>query len=105
MYQSARGNAIVKVSQKKDRTKIKILFKGACLRYDAVDEILVASPFEGGPNCWNSADWLVILSPFCIFAIAILYFIWLPRHIDGHTVRTIKKIWKTQDAKYDAEDK
>ena len=46
-------------------------FQGACLRYDAEKAILIATPFEGGPKCWNAADWLVILSPFCLIATAI----------------------------------
>ena len=49
--------------------------KGACLRYDAVEEILIATPFKGGPNCWTSSDWLVILSPLCLLALVIFVFI------------------------------
>ena len=56
-------------------TKIKILFKGGCLRYDAVDKILIATPFKGGTTCWNWADWLVILSPFGLLATIILIFV------------------------------
>ena len=41
--------------------------KGACLRYDAVKEILIAKPFTGGVNCWNSFDWIIILLPIYIF--------------------------------------
>ena len=41
--------------------------KGACLRYDAKREILIAKPFAGGVNCWNSADWIVLLLPIYIF--------------------------------------
>ena len=46
---------------------MKISFKGACLRYDPVEQILIATPFTGGINCWNIADWLVILLPIFIF--------------------------------------
>ena len=43
-------------------------FKGACLRYDAIEERLIATPFAGGMNCWNGGDWIVLLSPGFIFA-------------------------------------
>ena len=72
MYQSARGNAIIRVSYKK-LNQNKIFFKGAFVRYDAVDEILIATPFKGGPNCWNGADWMVILSPFGLLATFIVF--------------------------------
>merc|ERR1712131_501308 len=52
-YQSGRGNGIV---------------KGGCLRYDAIEERLIATPFAGGMNCWNGGDWIVLLSPGFIFA-------------------------------------
>ena len=45
--------------------------QGACLQYDAVDEILIATPIDGGPNCWNVADWIVIVSP-CCFIVMVL---------------------------------
>ena len=68
IYQSRRDNAIVKVTIIKIYcTKMKISFKGACLRYDPVEQILIATPFAGGINCWNIADWLVILLPIFIF--------------------------------------
>jgi len=51
IYQSTRENAII---------------KGTCLRYDAVKNILIATPFGGGVNCWNAADWIVLISPFCV---------------------------------------
>ena len=54
--------------------KNKKLFKGACLRYDAEDQILIATPFKGGIDCWNGGDWLVILAPVCLFVLAILFF-------------------------------
>ena len=46
----------------------KSIFEGACVKYDAVEEILIATPFKGGSNCWNGADWIVILSPFGLLA-------------------------------------
>ena len=49
--------------------------KGSCLRYDVVDEVLIATPFEGSPNCWNAADWIVILSPCCFWVITMLILI------------------------------
>ena len=80
MYQSARGNAEVRVSFLKKKNVFQSqqnqnIFKGACLRYDALEEILIATPFKGGADCWNAADWLVIISPICLLAIPILDFI------------------------------
>ena len=75
MYQSARGNAIIRVSYMKNLNQNKKTFKGACVRYDAVEEILIATPINGGPNCWNGADWIVILSPFGLLATFILFVI------------------------------
>ena len=75
MYQSARGNAIIRVSYIKKLNQNKIILKGACVRYDAVDEILIATPFKGGPNCWNGADWMVILSPFGLLVAVIFGFV------------------------------
>ena len=75
IYQSARGNAIIRVSYMENLNQNKNIFKGACLRYDAVDEILIATPFKGGSNCWNGADWIVILSPFGLLATFILFVI------------------------------
>ena len=49
-------------------TQDNISFKGACLRYDAIEERLIATPFAGGINCWNGGDWIVLLSPGFIFA-------------------------------------
>ena len=72
MYQSARGNAIVKVSDMKLFNKNKNIFQGPCLRYDPVNQILVATPFKGGVDCWNSGDWLVILCPIGIFVSSFL---------------------------------
>ena len=42
--------------------------KGGCLRYDAIEERLIATPFAGGMNCWNGGDWIILLSPYVIFA-------------------------------------
>lgn len=44
----------------KKLNQYKKIFKGACVRYDAVDEILIATPFKGGPNCWN--DFIAVWS-------------------------------------------
>ena len=49
-------------------TKIKILFKGGCLRYDAVDKILIATPFKEYTTCWNWGDAFVIALPIGILA-------------------------------------
>ena len=59
-------------------TKIKVLFKGGCLRYDAVDKILIATPFKnlnylglnfkGHTSCWNTGDAFVIALPIGILA-------------------------------------
>ena len=73
IYQSARENAIIRVNYMKKLNQNKIIFKGACVRYDAVEEILIATPFKGGPNCWNEADWIVMLSPLGMCAISIIY--------------------------------
>ena len=35
---------------------------------------MIATPFRGGMDCWNAADWMVLLSPVCLFVIAILFF-------------------------------
>ena len=40
-----------------------------------MDEILIATPFEGSPNCWNTADWIVIISPCCSWVIMMLMMI------------------------------
>ena len=53
----------------------KINFQGACLRYDAIDQTLHGTPFTGGLACWNAADWIVIIAPFCFFSIIIAYLI------------------------------
>ena len=45
----------------KKLNKNKNTFKGACLRYDPTDEILIATPF--GVGCWNAADWMVAIFP------------------------------------------
>ena len=65
IYQSSRGNGIVNVSKK--RMIKKYFFKGACVRYDALDEILIAVPFENASKCWNGADWTVIIASFCLW--------------------------------------
>ena len=65
IYQSSRGNGIVNVSKK--RMIKKYFFKGACVRYDAVDEILIAVPFENALKCWNGADWTVIIASFSMW--------------------------------------
>jgi len=57
IYQASRGNAIV---------------KGSCLRYDADKQILKAEPFIGGLECWNLADWIVMIAPICFIPILIL---------------------------------
>ena len=76
IYQSARGNAEVRVSFIKNESfqsqQNKNIFKGNCLKYDALEKILIATPFKGGADCWNAADWLVIISPICLLAIPIL---------------------------------
>ena len=51
----------------------KKIFKGACLRYDAVENILIGTPFAGGMDCWNAADWIVIISPVFIFVGIVLF--------------------------------
>ena len=76
MYQSARGNAMIRVSDIKKLNKNNIIVKGACVRYDAVDAVSIATPFKGGPNCWNEADWMVILSPFGLLASFITLVLW-----------------------------
>ena len=77
MYQSARGNAIVKVSDMKLFNKNKNIFQGPCLRYDPVNQILVATPFKGGVDCWNSGDWLVILCPIGLLVSLFPALIWI----------------------------
>lgn len=63
-------------------------FKGGCLRYDAIEEILIAKPFTGGVNCWNTADWIVLLLPIYIFVYYTLVIIicLLPWSIIRHVV-------------------
>ena len=55
-------------------TKIKVLFKGGCLRYDAVDKILIATPFSN-TVCWNWGDWVVIVLPIVNLLLTIIYLI------------------------------
>ena len=35
---------------------------------------MIATPFRGGMDCWNAADWMVIISPVCLFLLPILFF-------------------------------
>ena len=35
---------------------------------------MIATPFRGGMDCWNAADWMVIISPVCLFLLPILRF-------------------------------
>merc|ERR1712235_233777 len=48
-YQISQGDAVI---------------QGSCLRYDAEKQILIGTPFINGFNCWNAADFLVIIAPF-----------------------------------------
>ena len=77
-YQSARANGLVKVNKIKiSITQDNISFKGACLRYDAIEERLIATPFAGGISCLNGGDWIVLMSPSIIFAgILVLVCLW-----------------------------
>ena len=61
IYQSTRGNAIVRVGNIRQLYKNKNILKGPCLRYDPTDAILIATPF--GAGCWNAADWMVSIVP------------------------------------------
>ena len=38
-----------------------------------MEQILIATPFTGGIDCWNAADWMVILSPVCLILLPILF--------------------------------
>lgn len=59
-----------------------MFFKGACLRYDAVDEILIARPFDDDKKCWNAADWTMVISSFFLF-VPLLTFLDLVRKKDN----------------------
>ena len=39
-----------------------------------MEQLLIATPFRGGMDCWNAADWMMIISPVCLFMLPILYF-------------------------------
>ena len=49
--------------------QVSMNIKGACLRYDPDKEILIANPFFEAVQCWNVADWFVVITSFCLFVI------------------------------------
>ena len=49
--------------------QVSMNIKGACVRYDPDKEILIAKPFFDAVQCWNVADWFVVITPFFIIAL------------------------------------
>ena len=56
---------------------------------------MIATPFKGGMDCWNGGDWMIIISPVCLFVLAILLF-FIQRQIKNKEKMLRKRMLKGQ---------